>query len=215
MPMIFKGHNEQEEPMDLVATHQRLLIASCMRTCGPILELGVGWYSTPLLHEIAQAQRRIVITIDNNYDWLALFSNNLKSEHHIFHKVGCWDELIPYLIDRKGLLPFSVVFVDQGQPCEREYAVKSLLPWANLFVMHDTEEGFAYGYDRLLGYTRYPGSQVPKHCQDSGAISPYGLFPYQYTDKSQKAWTTIASRKTDVGGWFKDLPPVQPTKEIT
>jgi hypothetical protein len=53
----------------------------------------------------------------------------------------------------------------------------------DVFVMHDTEELFAYGYNRTLP-----------------------MFKYKYTDKCQAAWTTIASNKIDVTKWVKDLP---------
>lgn len=188
--------------MDIVASHQRALLAACLRTRGPILELGVGWYSTPLLHEIGCALRREVITVDNNPQWLNEFMP-LACEWHSLHLVGWWGEL--------GRLPLpknlSVVFVDNGQPAEREYAVRSLLSTdlGEVFVMHDTEEGFAYGYDRLLGKNRY-----------SADIDDFGLFKYQWTDYSQKAWTTIASNKLNVGLWgLAQLPHVEPSRDIT
>ena len=38
--------------MDQYATHQRLLVAAVMQTEGPIVEMGCGNYSTPLLVEL-------------------------------------------------------------------------------------------------------------------------------------------------------------------
>jgi len=190
-----------EGAVDVVASHQRLLIGACLRTTGPILELGVGWYSTPLLHEFADAAGRYVLTVDNNEQWLAEF-RGLESAHHKLRLVGRWPELyeLPAFLSLV-VLPagtFGVCLVDQNQPIEREYAVRELLDKVEVFVLHDTEEGFAYGYDRLLGENR-----------------DGGLFRYQYTDRCQKAWTTIASNVLDVRAWFVDLPPVEPTQEVT
>lgn len=197
--------------MDLVATHQRLLVGAALRTKGPILELGVGWYSTPLLHEIARAMGRPLWTVDNNMDWLGQFMGLADEEleqgfYHDLKLVGWWGELFDGTVSsayRPFPDHFGLVFVDQGQPCEREYAVRGLIDRADVFVLHDTEESFAYGYDRLLGTSR-------RKAKGQG-----GLFEYQWTDKSQKAWTTVASNSVDVGGWFVTLPPVEPTTEVT
>lgn len=173
--------------MDQVATHQRLLVAAALRTKGPMLELGVGWYSTPILHEIANAQKRMLYTYDNNNDWLRHFKP-LQSQYHKLVLTGWWGDAYKVLATRE----FGIAFIDHGQPIEREYAIRNLLRCVDVFVMHDTEEGFAYGYDRTLP-----------------------MFKYQYTDKCQQAHTTIASNSVDVSHWFIDLPPVKPTKDIT
>src|SRR5678816_1277742 len=89
--MIFRGKNEGDSPMDIVASHQRCLIAAMMRTTGPVLELGVGWYSTPLLHEICKVQKRKLLTFDNNSDWLVQFLP-LRSEYHYLNLVQWWGD---------------------------------------------------------------------------------------------------------------------------
>lgn len=161
--------------MDIVGSHQRCLVAAALRTEGLMVELGVGWYSTPILHEIAHAQKRKMITYDNNRDWILQFKG-LKSEYHDLVTLGWWGDMP--LANHYGM-----VFVDQGQPIEREYSIRRMVDVVDVFVMHDTEESFAYGYNRTLP-----------------------MFKYQYTDKCQAAWTTIASNKIDVTKWVKDLP---------
>lgn len=171
--------------MDIVGSHQRCLVSAALRTTGPIVELGVGWYSTPILHEIAKVQKRKLITFDNNPDWLNQFKE-LESEYHQLVTLGWWGDMP--LLDHYGL-----VFVDQGQPAEREYTIRRMFDRVDVFVMHDTEEGPAYGYNRTLP-----------------------MFKYQYTDKCQIAWTTIASNTIDVSEWVKDLPPEStPKPEVT
>lgn len=171
--------------MDIVGSHQRCLVAAAMRTQGLMVELGVGWYSTPILHEIATAQQRRLITFDNNNDWLSQF-RGLSNEWHQLHLLGWWGDMP--LEERYGM-----VFVDQGQPIEREYSIRRMIDRTDVFVMHDTEEGFAYGYERTLP-----------------------MFKYVYTDKSQIAWTSIASNTVDVTDWVIDLPPEsQPKAEVT
>jgi len=163
------------DSMDIVASHQRVLIAAALRTTGDILELGCGWYSTPLLHEIATVQNRQLWTFDNQEYWLPPFKKLTCPEHKII-RVGWWGDMYGYFPDRNHR--FGLVFVDQGQPCEREYAIRNLIERADVFVMHDTEEKVAYGYERTLK-----------------------MFKHQVTDKCQRAWTTVASNIIDVTKW--------------
>lgn len=204
--------------MDLVASHQRALIAAIIRTTGPILELGVGWYSTPLLHELATGLQRRLWTFDNNEHWLKQFKS-LENKWHKLELVGWWKEIIEPL--SRGFPPghsdkrFGVCFVDQGQPIEREYAIRALKDRVDIFVMHDTEEGRAYGYDRLLGYHRY-GEEIPKDFNGDRNGPPGGLFKYQWTDKSQQTWTTLASDTIDPCTWdLKEIPQAAPCMEVT
>lgn len=195
------GHRPGGGEMDLVASHQRSLLAAMMRTQGPILELGVGWYSTTLIHEVAQAQKRLALTLDNNAHWLAQFKA-LESDLHYLELVEWWGDVLKHT-DRISR-HWGVCFVDNGQPAEREYLARSLRTMVDVFVFHDTEEGHAYGYDRLLGLK--PARQRGDHSE---------FFRYIWTDSCQQAWTTIASDTIDVRHWVKALPPVKPDAEVT
>lgn len=180
------------EDMDIVGSHQRCLLAAALRTEGPILELGVGWYSTPLLHEIATVQKRKLYTFDNQPYWLPSFKP-LQCEHHDIICVGWWPEMYDIIAGER----FGLIFVDQGQPIEREYSVRHLLEVEEgknaVYVMHDTEELHAYGYERTLP-----------------------LFRYKVRDECQTAWTTIASNAIDVTRWrLRFIGPHKPSKEIT
>lgn len=174
--------------VDLVSTHQRLLIGACLRTTGPILELGCGWYSTPLLHEFAMVQGRDLWTIDNQEPWLGQF-HSLRCDRHRIIEIGWWWDLLSI----EGIPPkFGLVFVDNGQPAEREYLVRLLADRTAVFVLHDTEEMTAYGYQRILP-----------------------MFRYQFTDKSQPAFTSVVSNWEDVSTWFKEIPKRGLTEDIT
>ena len=156
-----------------------------MRTTGPILELGCGWYSTPLLHEIARGQRRTLYTYDNAPEWLAAFKP-FEGEWHKLIEVEWWGDVL------FGAY-YGLVFVDNGQPIEREYLIRRLIDKADVFVMHDTEEKRAYGYGRTLA-----------------------MFNYRWTDTSQPAHTTVASNKVDVRKWgLTQLKPRGLTEDIT
>lgn len=204
MPMADNFGQEGTE-MDLPATHQRLLVGAALRTEGPILELGCGWYSTPILHEIAVTQKRLLITVDNLPLWLETFkatdwrkneprrspSYGLECEYHRLRVIGCWADILELVDD---VPRFGLVFVDNGQESMREIVIRALRDRADVFVLHDTEEHHAYGYHRTLP-----------------------LFRHKWEDISQVAETTVASDTVDVSRWFRyEVPRVIPTKkEIT
>jgi len=122
-------------------THQRLLTRYLMRTTGPILELGCGNYSTPIIHEIAEAQARRVDTFDNNADWISKFVQ-LTSSLHGFHCVESWDEFCPQH-------HYGLALIDHAPAARRILEIRRLLDWVGIFVIHDTEDQH-YGYHRVF-----------------------------------------------------------------
>lgn len=174
---------------DMMASHQRVLIAAALRTAGPILELGCGWYSTPLLREIDAALQRPVFTIDTNREWASRFPGSVLVESWD----DCWRMGEP--------LRWGLAFVDCSPRESRVRLVLRLLPFVSVFVLHDTEppapavkehgykDADAYGFDEVLGTYRYDGGGK-------------GLFPFQYTDKTHDVWTTVCSCMIDVERWF-------------
>ncbi len=67
--------------MNPFATHMPLLLACLRHTTGPVLELGSGWFSTPLL--AAFATDRLVRTIETNPQWYDRVSQicHLSADH--------------------------------------------------------------------------------------------------------------------------------------
>lgn len=130
--------------MDLYGTHQRLLVKHLMRTTGPVVELGAGYYSTPILHEITQAQGRHLTTVDNNAEWLNRF-NEFENEGHALQLIQSWDE---FSVDRK----YGLAFVDHADPPShpRWLQVLKLIPSCEAIVIHDTED-VLYGYNQIMG----------------------------------------------------------------
>ena len=155
------------------ATHQRLLVKAVLNTGGAIVELGCGWYSTPILHEIAKSQRRPLYTFDTSREWLDQFTHlSMKYANHHLYEVATWSMLEARVC--------GVVFIDMAPGAEREYAADAFREKADVLVLHDTENQVEYGWPRVLP-----------------------TFPYQYTDKTQPTWTTLVSMKIDVREWFK------------
>jgi hypothetical protein len=57
-------------------THIAPLLTAVLATDGPVLELGCGDFSTPLLHAICAKQNRLLVSTDTDKAWLELFNVN-------------------------------------------------------------------------------------------------------------------------------------------
>lgn len=118
---------------DPYSTHQRLLVRGLMETTGPVLELGCGYYSTPIVQEICRSMNRELTSLDNHPAWVKQFDA----------KTVRWDQFNP--IGSYGLT--LVDHADQPQH-QRWKQIFKLLPWCDTFVVHDAEDPL-YGYGEL------------------------------------------------------------------
>jgi hypothetical protein len=162
--------------MDPYSTHQALLVAAMLKTQGPILEMGGGYYSTPIISAFANAQRREAHTIETGtamYELLKRFS----SPSHKIWPVSGYDfaadgRFVPradttraqYIeIQSRFLAEFgkerpqrwSVVFIDQAPGYLRVPAIEYFAEIADYIVTHDTELVDAYGFEPCLSTFRY------------------------------------------------------------
>jgi hypothetical protein len=161
---------------DPFSTHQPLLVAALLKTQGPILEIGGGNYSTPLVSAFANAQRRETHTVETNaamHELLKRFS----SEFHKIWQVSGYDfapdgRFMPrtdttraqYIeIQARFLADFckerpqrwSVVFIDQAPGYLRVPAIEHFADIADFIVTHDTEMVEAYGFEPCLSTFRH------------------------------------------------------------
>ena len=111
--------------MDPYATHQRLLIAAVMQTKGPIVEMGCGDYSTPLLAEIAGIQKRPFTVYTTAEQWGAKY--RALADVHILHS---WDQ---YPYPKCGL----TLLDNEEYVRDRKKHVPRLLDTSAVVVCHD------------------------------------------------------------------------------
>ena len=134
-------------PLDYnYGSHVVPLLASLWVTDGAILELGSGYYSTPVTHRIAQKYQRHVVTAENNYSWLQIFLT-FRSDFHDLYYVGgnvsnvdsrvhvttAWET------PRVRHSHWSVVFIDHEPGAQRFSDLELLKNKADLVVIHDTD----------------------------------------------------------------------------
>lgn len=124
-----------------VSSHFPVLAAAVYRTGGPVLELGCGWGSTPMLRLMCGTVRTLE-SYDNSEKWAKEFGATY---------VPNWDKWMPKE-DR-----YSVAFVDCSPGEERRHIIMKLKGRAKFIIAHDHEAGpaAAYFYEYVMGQFRY------------------------------------------------------------
>lgn len=128
-------------------THIPLLTRAVLRSTGPILECGAGYFSTPLLFEMALASGRTLITVEDAPEYAAL----ARSYEHPLHQVleGSYDHTLRHLRQESG--SFGVLFLDHSDAGRKDY-LAAIGDRAQYVVIHDTDggsqfPGHPYRYD--------------------------------------------------------------------
>lgn len=102
---------------------------------GPVLEIGIGHFSTPFLHEYCQYSDRDLWSVEDNLNWAEELKNDYQSKHHSFC-VGSYDDILPTLA--KAVRLWGVVFIDNSPGGEaRAKPFRLFLPQSKFVVVHD------------------------------------------------------------------------------
>lgn len=117
-------------------THQPVLYAAVMKSKGPILELGCGDGSTPLLHELCEQQGRRLVTVENNREWWDRYRKQYVTEWHRFIFADDWPAV---LTDDQLDIEWGVVFVDQSPWEARHQSIRIFGDHAEYVVLHDCD----------------------------------------------------------------------------
>ena len=135
-------------------SHKLALLAASIltsQTGGPSMEMGCGYHSTLLLHQIlVNEQKRYLLSTDTDQEWLQRFENNMTSNLHEFRHIkqtSDWDEIGN---DRSR---WSIIFVDHKPGERRVVDIIRLENVTDLMIIHDTETA-SYNYEQ--GLSRYP-----------------------------------------------------------
>ena len=132
-----------------------LALAALISPPGDFLELGMGLFSTPLLHKIAHQQKRHLYSVDTDLDWMNKFIiYNATLEHKMYHLKSKND------INKYGLeTNWSLVLVDHIYAELRPLNVIAFAQKAQIVVAHDTEKQneYIYLYDKnkMTGNFKY------------------------------------------------------------
>ncbi len=150
---------------DVYHTHQPVLYEMAMQTSGPIIEFGCGHGSTELLHEICKVNKRLLISLDDNLEWLNTFKEKYKSDsawHKFIFVPGKpsqdspsaehWVEFMQSC-DLLQECNFDICFIDQSPWQGRVETLKFMKDKAKFFIVHDCDY---FPREGLFGKTIIP-----------------------------------------------------------
>lgn len=119
-------------------THEPVLkkILSMVDNKKPILELGCGYGSTPILHDFCIKNKIKLYTLENNKEWISKIIDEYKeNEFHIYDNVINWEQdLKKYLI-----YDYSLVFIDQSPWDARTLSLNYFKEKTDYIMIHDCD----------------------------------------------------------------------------
>lgn len=123
-----------------VSSHFPVLAAAVAGTNGPVLELGSGWGSTPMLR--LMCRNRSLESYDNDESW----ARQMGSTY-----VPNWDKWQPKLDY------YDVIFIDCSPGEERRHLAMRLKERGKFLLLHDHEAGpaAAYYYEYIIPQFKY------------------------------------------------------------
>lgn len=127
-------------------THIPMLLKTVQMTDGPVLELGSGPFSTPLLHWLCAESNRRLLTYEGNEAYFKA-ANRFKSRNHTIRFVKDWDKI------DFGTGHWSVALIDNELE-RRQVDPIRLKNSVEYIVMHDTNRP-DYGYDKVWPHFKY------------------------------------------------------------
>jgi len=144
------------------STHFPILAAMVSRTANlpyVTLELGMGHYSTPLLHFMCKALDKRLFSVDNCPEWHDFFLMNLKKydTHEFFYAKN---KLLSTWLKEQNIddlsVHFDVAFIDHSPALDRVKCVEFLRKRAMFIVVHDSEAiADAYSWNGIFDTFKY------------------------------------------------------------
>ncbi len=124
---------EEKQFIDTYATHQQVLIQEALKSNEDIMETGCGYYSTPLLVEIAKAKGVKLISFVQEINWARRFDYLIGSHYQQIQ------------IDFKQEIPltqrFGMCFLDHEQFVrDRIKHLNNILEHTDTVVVHDADK---------------------------------------------------------------------------
>lgn len=138
------------------SSHIPILLKYFQITKGPVLELGAGLFSTPLLHWICAESGRALITYEHNKEWFEI-ARKFRGKNHLIRFVEDWNKVdlteIPSKIS-KGYSKWGLVFIDHEGDRRMIDAIRLKFA-AEYIVLHDTQDQLAYDYQKFQDNFKY------------------------------------------------------------
>lgn len=208
---------------DTFGTHQPVLFEIVKKTTGPIIEFGCGNSSTDLLHEMCREQHRLLISIDDDKEWLQKYQQKYLGDGyeedntgwHRFYFVKGKNKKDPenyqYWIDFLDSfeplqsLSFDLCFIDQSPWMARYETLKRVKGQSTYVIVHDCDY---FAVNNIFG-------KVVKHSRPNqpGIIDYSDTFLYYKVYYPLAPWPLFSGPPTLLGSDFvSDLPEIDYTQ---
>jgi hypothetical protein len=118
-------------------SHRPLLWAALESTKGLVIEMGIGYGSTPFLSEYCLGMNRKLVSFENNKEWFEKFDGFFD---HEINFVTEWDVVFMMFPNP------DVLFIDHAPGERRKIDISRFANHAKIIVAHDTEPAADDGY---------------------------------------------------------------------
>lgn len=140
------------------STHLAVLTRVVEKSEGPVLEIGAGLFSTPVLHWMCMSRNRKLVTLEDQEEFF-VWARQFRSGGHSIRLINTLDDF-NYMkrYDRafKGRI-WGVVFIDHGDDARRGPDAIKFKDIADYVVLHDTNPALqkVYSYDTVWQHFQY------------------------------------------------------------
>lgn len=167
--------------MDGFGTHQALLVAAMVATEGDIIEMGGGWYSTPLISAFSVSGGRQAYTLETGEYVYDILKRHTTERHTVslipgfsFSRAGQFaispgkdpdyyislqrdflNDFWSHYLAKAGTSTVSVTFIDQAPGFLRVPAIQFFANKSEYIITHDTEHVAHYGYEPILSSFKF------------------------------------------------------------
>jgi len=126
------------------SSHMAVLVKCLQNSKGPVLELGMGLFSTPLLHWLCIDMDRLVVSYENEPKYANYCKDFNRGDHKVY-LIEDWDK-----IDIESN-HWGMAFIDHSPEKRRVVEARRLANNTDLIVCHDTQPGedHFYGYSLM------------------------------------------------------------------
>lgn len=157
--------------VDNYSNHRVLLWLALEATAGNVLELGMGYGSTPFLKRYAESRQRLLVSMESDVAWATKFITAETTHYHTILSSRDASRLFE---------PWSVALVDHAPGELRAPDLMRLKQNTDVIVIHDTEPHLAHQYISLWPQFKFK-VDVPGH--------------------HNGAWATAVSDRVDIAQW--------------
>ena len=131
------------------------LAVAALVTNGDLLELGMGKFSTTLLHKIAVDSQKQLLSVDSDINWVSKFKFYNNTKYHKIFSVNNFTNIEhKFGLSKKKM--WGVVLVDHINAVQRAFDAKFYAQRAEIVIVHDAEKQGESGYKYEVNGLRSP-----------------------------------------------------------